>query len=263
MSGQTPAHPFPGLPFSAFVRILPYIEQSAIYQQADFNSSASGQPAVVSQRIPLFVCPIDPAGDRQTTGMPPAYPATYGFGAGDWFVEYYPTGQGGNGAFPFVPYPSQVGVRLTDITDGLSGTVGMAEVKAFGPHLNRSATLGSNMPMPATPADIPPLGGAFTAATAHSAWAPVQVWLNGITFVFPPNTMVPYVNSADGQPYDVDWDGGGTSYSYAAITARSYHPSGVNALLMDGSVRFVNNSIAQSTWQALGTRNGGEPVGDF
>jgi hypothetical protein len=34
----------------------------------------------------------------------------------------------------------------------------------------------------------------------------------------------------------------------------------VNALFMDGSVHFVTNSIAQATWRALGTRNGGEAV---
>jgi hypothetical protein len=37
----------------------------------------------------------------------------------------------------------------------------------------------------------------------------------------------------------------------------------VNSLFMDGSVRFVTNAIPQLTWRALGTRNGGEPVGDF
>jgi prepilin-type processing-associated H-X9-DG protein len=42
--------------------------------------------------------------------------------------------------------------------------------------------------------------------------------------------------------------------------ARSYHNGGVNALFMDGSVRFVTNAITRDTWRALGTRNGGEPV---
>jgi prepilin-type processing-associated H-X9-DG protein len=47
---------------------------------------------------------------------------------------------------------------------------------------------------------------------------------------------------------------------YAAVTARSYHPGGVNALFMDSSVRYIANSIDQATWRALGTRNGGEVV---
>jgi prepilin-type processing-associated H-X9-DG protein len=77
--------------------------------------------------------------------------------------------------------------------------------------------------------------------------------------VFPPNTPVLYTNPADGITYDVDW-AGGTVLDYDAITARSYHTGGVNTLFMDGSVRFITNSIPQMTWRALGTRNGGEVV---
>jgi prepilin-type processing-associated H-X9-DG protein len=44
------------------------------------------------------------------------------------------------------------------------------------------------------------------------------------------------------------------------ITARDFHPGGVNSLLGDGHVQFVKNSIAVPVWQALGTRNGGEIV---
>ena len=43
--------------------------------------------------------------------------------------------------------------------------------------------------------------------------------------------------------------------------ATSYHPGGVNTLFADGSVKFVKDSIAQLTWMALGTMNGGEVVG--
>jgi hypothetical protein len=37
----------------------------------------------------------------------------------------------------------------------------------------------------------------------------------------------------------------------------------VNALLADGGVRFVRDTVAAPTWQALGTRAGGEVPGDF
>jgi prepilin-type processing-associated H-X9-DG protein len=43
-------------------------------------------------------------------------------------------------------------------------------------------------------------------------------------------------------------------------TANSYHPGGVNVGLCDGSVRFVKNSISLVTWNALGSRNGGEVI---
>lgn len=43
--------------------------------------------------------------------------------------------------------------------------------------------------------------------------------------------------------------------------ARSYHPGGVNAVLCDGSVRFVEDMISSNVWTAFGSMDGGE-VGD-
>src|SRR5262245_26436386 len=45
--------------------------------------------------------------------------------------------------------------------------------------------------------------------------------------------------------------------------ARSRHPNGVNVGFGDGSVRFVTNNIPLAVWQAIGTLNGGESLGDF
>jgi prepilin-type processing-associated H-X9-DG protein len=44
------------------------------------------------------------------------------------------------------------------------------------------------------------------------------------------------------------------------VGASSYHAGGVNVLFVDGSVKFVKESVAQNTWWALGTMNGGEVV---
>jgi prepilin-type processing-associated H-X9-DG protein len=49
----------------------------------------------------------------------------------------------------------------------------------------------------------------------------------------------------------------------AIATARSYHPSGVNVLMADGAVRGVSDNINLTVWRAVGTRDGGEAVGDF
>ena len=44
--------------------------------------------------------------------------------------------------------------------------------------------------------------------------------------------------------------------------ARSRHTGGVNVLVCDGSVRFVRDSISAQSWAAVGTRAGGEVVGN-
>src|SRR5262249_45602257 len=49
----------------------------------------------------------------------------------------------------------------------------------------------------------------------------------------------------------------------AQHSARSYHVGGVNAVLADGSVRFISNNISPQTYLALGTRAGGEIPGDY
>jgi prepilin-type processing-associated H-X9-DG protein len=83
----------------------------------------------------------------------------------------------------------------------------------------------------------------------------------GFTTTFTPNQEVPYTTG--GITYSIDLtsmrDGESiTAPTYAAVTARSYHPDTVNALLMDGSVRSIGDSIEQRVWRSLGTRAGGE-----
>ena len=43
----------------------------------------------------------------------------------------------------------------------------------------------------------------------------------------------------------------------------SHHVGGIQVALGDGSVRFINESINQFTYNALGSRAGGEVVGDY
>jgi prepilin-type processing-associated H-X9-DG protein len=44
----------------------------------------------------------------------------------------------------------------------------------------------------------------------------------------------------------------------AVVTARSYHPGGVNVLMGDGKVHFVSDSVDVLVWRAVSTRSGGE-----
>jgi prepilin-type processing-associated H-X9-DG protein len=42
--------------------------------------------------------------------------------------------------------------------------------------------------------------------------------------------------------------------------ATSAHPGGVNTLRIDGSARFISDSIDIAVWRALNTRSAGEIV---
>jgi prepilin-type processing-associated H-X9-DG protein len=52
------------------------------------------------------------------------------------------------------------------------------------------------------------------------------------------------------------WSGG--LVKEGAYTAGSRHPGGANVLFVDGHTVFVKNSIDESVWRSIGTRNGGE-----
>ena len=45
------------------------------------------------------------------------------------------------------------------------------------------------------------------------------------------------------------------------VSSRSKHPGGVHSLFADGSVHFLADDINLRVWQALGSIDGGEPIG--
>src|SRR5262249_9800392 len=149
-----------------------------------------------------------------------------------------------------------------DFPDGMSNTIGYAEVKAYGTYLLGGSPTATP---PANAAAVAALGGSLRTDSTHTGWTEGQTFHNGVTFVVTPKTNRSFMNPADSLLYDVDYvssrDGSSaTAKSYASMASRSYHSGGVNVLYMDGSVHFVRSSIDLVTWRALGTRAGGEVV---
>ena len=71
----------------------------------------------------------------------------------------------------------------------------------------------------------------------------------------------PQPNPEDGRPVRLhtnDENNGGPTY--AAVTSRSYHSGGINALFGDGTVRFIKTTVNSATWRAVGTIGGGEVI---
>jgi prepilin-type N-terminal cleavage/methylation domain-containing protein/prepilin-type processing-associated H-X9-DG protein len=263
--------------WSVHALMLPYIEQDNLYRSIDFNSppSTPGMGGVVAfmpaytsppndtasrTLVPMFLCPSDSApGPADWPGQ-----NNYVGSQGTQFLcdlsevnlsqDTVAPGETPNGIFYF-----QSHIRIADITDGTSNTAMFSEkIRGTGTPTPRSdmfvmpnqtsqastfQTCASTDPKTATP----------LTSKQGASWVMGEMCCTTYNHVCTPNT-----NSCAGTGFP-----GSMANMAMAVTANSYHTNGVNLLLCDGSTRFVSNSVNLATWRALGTRNGGEVVGDY
>ena len=248
-------------PWSGLTRLLPHLEQSNLYNAINWGRDFefTSNVTLASTRVAAFLCPSEVSDQARVGATMIYYPNNYCFNQGTWFIYDPPSDQAGDG--PFEPNRA---FGPAAIVDGLSNTLGMSEAKAYQPNYwdtRNPSTL--NVAPPATPAAISAFVGGTFDGNGHTEWVEGDVHEVGITTTFTPNARV--IVPVSGIPTDVDVtsmrDGESTTLpTYAAITARSFHPGGVSALMMDGSVRFAKNSIAVAVWRSLGTRAGGETL---
>ncbi len=258
----------PGGEWSIHARIMPYLEESNLYQQADLSRSyedPSGvNDGIAIQRMKAYICPSE-VNDRQRvdgSGVAIHYPITYGYNGGTWRVWTNATRQPGNGAF--APN-SRFGTQ--HFTDGTSNTLGFSEVKAFTAY-NRDGDQGTAA-IPANAAEVGALiagGGSNKSDSGHTEWVDGRVHQTGFTTTLPPNSKVTVPGG--GRPDEGDYtscreDKTCSTPTFAAVTSRSWHIGVVNSLLMDGSVRSITENIDLSLWRNLGQRNDGNPIGEF
>lgn len=253
-------------PWSAQSFLLPFLEGNNTYDRINFsvgyhngvNAALFPPHGVAASRINVLACPSDPnlrPRLNSSTGQPEHFPLCYGVNVGAYFVYNPPTRQEGGGAF--APN-TQIGPA--GFLDGLSNTLALSEVKAYTPRFH-DATLPLVPPADPTAVAGSISGGAWSPNSGHTEWVCGRAIHTGFTTTFTPNTKVPY--SVGGVLYDIDVSShregvSPTLPTFAVITSRSYHPAGVNSLLMDSSVRSMANTIDLTVWRALGTRAGGE-----
>ncbi len=263
-----------GSGWSVQAQILPFLEQGNLFDTVNF-SFAYDDPAqgtidlgvnpvsLAATRVAPYLCPSE-ANDivRTKDGVEIHYPLNYGANSGVWFVYDKASGQVGQGAMAV-----DRRISIGSVSDGTSNTLFYSEVKAYTPYLRDVGTAG-DLPMPVSPGDISGLGGSFKPTTGHTEWVDGRVHQTGFTAVFTPNTFVPHQGASGSghADHDIDWtnlrEGKDGAKTFAAVTSRSYHPGGVNATRVDGSVAFESDNISLRTWQALATRNGGEVISE-
>jgi prepilin-type N-terminal cleavage/methylation domain-containing protein/prepilin-type processing-associated H-X9-DG protein len=263
--------------FSVQARCLPFVEQENLQKLIDITQPVlGGSPLGFSNPaakvvVPLLLCPSDgqpPTGTVGSFGTDLAgtsYMANTGTGRTDGSTyAYYDPAFPTDGVFWF-----DSAIRITDITDGTSNTMLLAE-SLLGPSgVAVTGTPMSSLPRPyrmsaalsagrsrvgTAPGGVSPMftegdiqGATTWDGTRGFPWIWGQASATLFNAYLPPNSPTP-----DGLAHNRGW--------YAA---RSNHSGGVNVCLGDGSVRFVRDSVQIDTWRALATRAGGEVVGDY
>jgi prepilin-type N-terminal cleavage/methylation domain-containing protein/prepilin-type processing-associated H-X9-DG protein len=231
--------------------LSPYLEQTNIYNSLDLtiplydqtnNVFAVNEPAV-SSLVKVLLCPSD----RQDF-------VTTGYGPNNYTGNL---GSGNNGG----PRANSDGIlfenskiAFRDITDGTSNTALLSEhILGLGGAVITDPTLVDERFMWGRwPHPMPVSDDACASITTFNQdrgarWADGEAQYAEYDHHYPPNAAA--------------WDCVAFEWSWKA--ARSKHTGGVNVAFCDGSVHFVSNSINIVTWQALGSRNGGEVLGDY
>ena len=212
--------------------LLPYVEQDNLYRKINpaVDLLDPSHAAVRVTVLPGFRCPSDtPAGGDTFTAV--SGTGTLGQLA---FANYVACG----GTFEVSLFPDtntgqflrNSAYRMADLTDGTSNTLFVTE------RWSKRSPMTTWVGAP-TGAINPPLNPALGDEEAQTL---VLMQTGEVAEGRTPSN--PYQHVED---------------------ASSPHTGGVNALFGDGSVRFIRGSIAPATWTGLGTRAGGEVLGDW
>ncbi|TWU23395.1 Type II secretion system protein G precursor [Novipirellula galeiformis] len=264
--------------FSWSSRILPFIEQAALYERIDYSLhtwwSSSRRPNQVYDVVnptvlAAFRCPSEPGTGSiiwtdSTSVKHSGSPSHADYAPTNYFASTGPDSilrwnTEGVGFFDSIRSDSaSTGTKarfrkFRDILDGLSNTVAVSEGIIGQPRLNINSTMRTNLgydqqttgaagDLNATSSDngCPATGSADT----NSGRARGLTWLRG----YSPNEVA--FNTLM-TPNSKLWDCGANS-DRNMYAARSLHAGGVQVAMGDGSVKFVSDSVNFLLWRAVG-----------
>ena len=275
--------------FGMKVRILPFMEQSALYnafnQSIEYNFIQNG--TVSSVAVNTFLCPSD--GTQVNRGMSNYSGHDFGdcnygnnigtslsFFGGVIDGPAYVMGSLSVSGIGTIGTSNGSMVTLASITDGTSNTAMHSEWQkgkgTTGDGLWQVYLVSTSFTTttPAVPAGAVGWQGILSTvgATCQSSrtvsglttkgysWSDSGCGIGGCyTHIMPPNKKAcTYSNLNSGYSASVGYAVGGM------IGASSYHPGGVNVGFLDGSVKFLKDSVSLQTWGAIATKAGGEVI---
>ena len=228
--------------------LLPYYEQDNVYRiyNQNINWSEPGNAPAVSLRLNLLECPSTPRPDRRDSNPEISWNPAIATGdyAGIYGIDPTLVQRGLAQVNALGILSRTESVRLTDVTDGLSNTIHLTESAGKPDHFVAGKLVGIAPSVKVNGggwcrpgSDVPLLYGLSSNGVSTGSKG-INV-TNGFAVAGYPDPQ-----------FGVD----GTGQIYG------FHSGGVNALLGDGSVRFIRESIDIRTLAALVTRNGGEVI---
>jgi hypothetical protein len=247
--------------------LLPFLEQGNAVSLFDFNSDINGSTTNLQarqQKVPVFGCPSQ-------APTPPFIPSVSQCPTGCGQTNYVQSlGNNGNYATADGPFGRRYGARFAEVSDGLSNTAMFAEIR-IGP----GSSSGSQITVPAgspydysvstdlafsswdasSTGDVVAVPECDNRATPAWPYRGKQYYRGVVVTTYYSHTLTPNARFRDCIR--------GTGLDRGHMAARSFHSSGVNAVLGDGSVRYVSNNVNDLVWRAVGSKAGGESVGDF
>ena len=255
---------------TGFTRLLPFVEQENLrriytFEQPWFNAV---NYTAVGYEVKLFYCPAN----RGNGSIP------LGAIAQQWHVTLPPVAgacdyafcRGATGSLnpneARLPLEVQgaFGIRLAQITDGSSSTIAMGDASGGSPLL-RIRDL-KNPSQPALDANgqlaiIDQSWGAAGISDSSHPWYG-SIFVTTAQYGLAPNPRDEPMNRPLLTPTVLGPDPFGDNRSGKDWISgfRSLHVDGCNFLFCDGSVHFIQQSIAPETFRALGTIAGGEIV---
>ncbi|TWT73999.1 Type II secretion system protein G precursor [Allorhodopirellula solitaria] len=215
-----------------FVRLLPFIEQQALFDQVRYDGNYVQNMPMARTRVASLLCPSGPQVNSVSTASNEANTYT-----NHYYGNSGPIGTNGQSNQPYARDTSRESasfgeyaidgvfhlrsqLRFADILDGTTHTIGIGELS-------------------------------YQKYPFYRAWTRGLYWYNGVALLSNKNHKWP-INAAKSGNFTMTFNNGGYG---------SEHPGGCLMGMMDGSVRFVTESIGMTAYRAAASRASTEMEG--
>ena len=263
---------------SLFTRILPQLEQNAIYDQWDFSDSGAAamsnsldqngnrtREAPSAAQISAYICPSDAFSS-------PVVELTYrannaGFAGGFFGVMSYAANGGTHSTYFRDPEMQDNGSFFMTGSESLPGTASQTpnlepnakpvSIEAMFDGSSNTFLIGEKYHVDQEFTDV-------VNVPAHSRY-PLDAWSVWGWYGGGNGTAGTFGSTQSPLNYRTRDEPGTLSSGFDIVNSRtsafgSGHPGGANFAYGDGSVRFIGDTIDEITYQALSTRDEGETI---